>query len=139
MKRRRGFSVTELLVVMSVGSVVLTMSAVLIHRLMQTESQARRFYNVERTVLRLSDQFRRDVHGAGAAAIDNPAGTDSPFLRLTLVDGQTLEYGRRGGVLSRIQKDGDKIVSRDEFTFPDNIPLSMREVESPRQQQPGEE
>jgi prepilin-type N-terminal cleavage/methylation domain-containing protein len=132
MKPRRGLSITELLVVMTVGSVVLTMSAALIHQLMHNESQSRRFYNVERNALRLSAQFRRDVHACGAATIVDEARDDGVFLRLTLADGQTLEYSRRGGALSRIQRDGDNTVSRDEFTFPDGIQLSLREVQSPR-------
>jgi prepilin-type N-terminal cleavage/methylation domain-containing protein len=132
MKTRRGVSLIELLVVLSASTVILTMSAALVHRVMHIYSQARAFHNVERNTLRLSEQFRRDGHQAMAATALDGSRNDGVFLRLQLADGQTLEYREVSGSVSRTRSQGDKTLSRDAFTFPPNIKLSLREDGRPR-------
>lgn len=126
MKTRRGVSLVELLLVMSAATVILTMSAGLIHRIMHAQSKARSFVDVERTSLRLANVFRRDVHQAiDATAGDSDAG-EGLFLRLKLPENQTIEYRRQPGAVLRLLLEDSRNVSREEFTFPPGIELTIR-------------
>jgi hypothetical protein len=129
--RRRGASLAELLVVMSAASIILTMSAVLTHRIMHTQSKARAVVDVERTSLRLANALRGDIHLATDATVADAARRDGTFLQLTLPESQRIEYRREGAVISRILLAGERVVSRDAFAFPDGIELSIRK-EGPR-------
>jgi type II secretory pathway pseudopilin PulG len=132
MKSRRAISLVELLVVISTSTVILTMSAVLIRRAMHAQSRARDFYNVERTALRLSEQFRRDVHHATSATALAENRPDAIFLRLQLAGGQAIEYGRRNGALTRTVLQSDRVLSRDAFAFPPDTDVTLSEQRSPR-------
>lgn len=131
-KARCGVSLTELLVVMSACSVVLTMSAGVVHRVMRIQSATRYFFDVERSALRLANQFRHDVHRAGAAIVGGPDLGDGVVSRLTLSDDQTVEYGRAASSVLRTVTQRGKIVARDEFSFRSDIELAIREEDSPR-------
>jgi len=63
-QRRRGASLIELMVVISIISTILGMVGVLFHQMFLTEQSAMRSALVQRNVARLSDQFRKDVHAA---------------------------------------------------------------------------
>jgi hypothetical protein len=130
MKTRRAVSLVELLVVMTACSVVLTMSASLIHRIMHAQTKTREFFDVERSALRLSSQFRRDVHAASNAT---PAEAgDGVFLRLQFADGQAVEYHRAKGQITRIKSLEGGTAAREEFKFPANVALKVEEEAEPR-------
>ncbi len=122
---RQGVSLVELLIVMSAATVILTISAALVHRIMLAHSKARAFVDVERTSLRLANAFRSDVHQSiSATATDKPlAGT--AFLQLELPAGQRLEYRREDGTISRVLFDGERTVSREAFSLTPGIELAI--------------
>ena len=130
MSARRGMSLVELLVVMSAATVILTMSAELIHRIMIANSKARSFADVERISMRLANTFRRDIHEANDASFGDSAGTDGVLLRLAIQGNQTIEYRREQATVVRILLDTGKPVSRDEFALPPGIELAIRKDES---------
>jgi hypothetical protein len=129
MKSRRGASLIELLMVMSAGTVVLTMSAGLIHQIMHAQSRARAFADVERTSLRLANAFRRDVHEATGAELAEADAGERVFLRLTLPDDQRIEYGWREANIVRVLLDGSRSAAREEFAFPAGVELTIRREE----------
>ena len=121
MKSRRGISLVELLLALSACSVILTLSAGLIHRIMQVEMCARCCADLERTSLRLANTFRRDVWqamDASMAATDSDQGT---LLRLTLPENQRLEYRQEANSIVRILQGGERAVARDIFMFPAGV------------------
>ena len=130
MNTRHGASLVELIVVMSAATVVLTMSASLIHRIMHAQSRARAFADVERTSLRLANAFRRDVHDATVAKLAETDLGERVFLRLALPDNQTIEYGRREANIVRVLLEGSRTVAREEFAFPAGIELAVRRDEA---------
>jgi hypothetical protein len=130
MKTRHGASLVELIVVMSAATIVLTMSASLIHQVMHAQSRARAFADVERTSLRLANAFRRDVHEATSAKLAEAGLGERAFLRLTLPDNQTIEYGRRETNIVRVLFEGSRSVAREEFAFPAGIELAVRREEA---------
>jgi prepilin-type N-terminal cleavage/methylation domain-containing protein len=130
LKSRRGVSLVELLVVMSLGSVLLTTSAVVLHRVMNVHGKTRNFLSASRNGLRLSDQFRSDVHRVTKVTTSD---LDAPVvLRLQLGEANVVEYSHAGGEVRRTQLEGEKTVSREEYSFPANSRVLIREESSPR-------
>jgi hypothetical protein len=130
MRKRPGVSLVELLVVMSLSTIFLTTSAVVLHRLMQSQGKTRDFFAASRNGLRLADQFRSDVHRARSATTDNlPAGV---ILRLQLSAAQAAEYQHLAGVVRRTLLENDQTVSREEFVFPAASRVEVRQAQTPR-------
>lgn len=128
-KKRRGASLVELLVVMSLGAGLLTTTAVVLHRVMHSHGKTRHFLDASRSALRLSDQFRSDVHRARKVTKDN---LDAPIVvRLELGAADIVEYTHEGGVVRRTELKQDKVASREEYIFPANSKLIIRELPSP--------
>ena len=132
MKTRRAVSLVELTVIMSACTVVLTLSAVLMHRTMRTYTEAAACRDAERSAMRLSDQFRRDVHQARAASIDETTLKAGVLLRLELADGQAVEYRRQDGVILRVLSKDGGAVSRDEYVFSPSCKVIVAEAAAPR-------
>jgi len=114
---RCGVSLIELIVVMSAASVILSLSAGLIHRVMHAETAARSLVNIERTSLRLATILRRDANAATTAITDTAQLADGVFLRLESSAGSSIEYRREGQIIHRSGFDRDRIVSREQFAF----------------------
>jgi hypothetical protein len=132
MKTRRGVSLVELTIIMSACTVVLTLSAVLMHRAMRTYAQATACRDAERSAMRLSDQFRLDVHQARAGSIDRATLGAGVVLRLELADGQTAEYRRQESAILRILSKDGSAVSRDEYVFSPSCKVNVVEAFEPR-------
>ena len=130
MPRRRGISLVELLLTLSACTVILTMSAGLIHRAMHAQTKARLFFDVERSACRLGDSFRRDVHAAHSAAVGDEAG-GGVLLRLQLAGGQFVEYRQTAGRVERLWHVDGNVRAREMFVFPRDTRLQAQQ-ESPR-------
>jgi hypothetical protein len=129
---RHAVTLVELLVVIAASSIILTTSAALMHRIMQTQKKSQAFFDVERSGVRLSDQFRRDVNAASSATIDAEATGEKPFLLLQLASGQTIEYRHGKGIVLRLQPREGSVASREEYSIPTGAELKISEAESPR-------
>jgi hypothetical protein len=122
--KRRAVSLLELILAMSACTVILTLSAALLHRIMHAQSRSREFQDVERSALRLAQQFRHDVHAATDAFIEADLG-EGRFLRLQLAGERAVEYRRSEGAVLRIVLEAGNTRGREEFAFPANIELTM--------------
>lgn len=129
MKSNRGVSLVELLLALSACGVILTLSTGLIERIMRAEMRSRDYVNVERTALRLSNMFRRDVWQAAEATISADGAKE--FLRLSLGAERSLEYRQQSGTIVRTHLDGEQAVSREYFAFPNEAEIRF-EQPSPR-------
>jgi prepilin-type N-terminal cleavage/methylation domain-containing protein len=69
MTPRRGFTLVELVVVMTAVAVILTATSVLMHFVLQMDTEVRQRTHTVATVGRLAEQFRRDVHQARGEAV----------------------------------------------------------------------
>ena len=120
MNRRRGFSLIEMLVVISVGSVLLGVTVSVFHLLFRMEHTARQYVHQSAVTAQLADRFRRDVHQAvDAAAADDDAG------QLTLSPGHTIVYQPRPGELVRIERIDGADRHRETFSLPPETAVSM--------------
>ncbi|MFO0789680.1 MAG: hypothetical protein U0805_09490 [Pirellulales bacterium] len=124
---RRAISLLELLLVMSASAVVLSLSGVLLHRVMLVQIESRSRTNVERTSLRLAGQFRSDVHSARDAKPDNARNESGVFLHLTTIDDRTIDYSRDNDGLVRVESGGDRPSRHEAFEFPPQTQLAIEQ------------
>lgn len=117
MIQRRGISLLELVVVMSGCAVLLSLSAAFLQRVMLTQVRSRADADLQRTLLRLDQSVRNDVHAAVAAETDSAKLMASAILRLELPDSATIEYRRQEAGLQRVQLSGEDVKSREIFSF----------------------
>ena len=129
---RRGVSLTELLVLMSSCTMILTMCTVLLHRVMRVQIESRAFVDAERTSERLSHQFRQDIHQATAAELDGSQLKNDVFLQLQLPDNQTIEYSRVKGSVMRTVSHSGLVAGREEFAFEPSCKLVVHKDEAPK-------
>ncbi len=135
MRRRHGISLIELLAVLSGCSVVLGLTASLLHQTMRAQSHTRDFFDIERNAQRLARQFRSDIHSAAKDSIDDVDAegfNDGELLRLLLPDGQTVSYQRAADKIIRIASQMDAPTAREEFVLSELMEVDVREADSPQ-------
>jgi len=130
MKETQGFTLVELLLSMTVGSVLMALALGMVHRAMRVESTAHTHAGVERTATRLSRQFRHDIHQAESVFIgDQPAGASS--LRLMVPDKNPITYQVEKSRVRREQPLGDEQIHREFFSFPEGFAVRFTELDEP--------
>lgn len=134
MRRRRAISLIELLAVLSGCSVVLGLTASLLHQTMRAQSHTRDFFDVERNAQRLARQFRSDVHAAAADSIEVDAedAGDGELLRIQLPDGQSVAYQRAAEKIIRIASQSDGPTAREEYALSETMEIDVRELDAPQ-------
>jgi type II secretory pathway component PulJ len=136
MNNRRGTSLIELLIVMSACTVVLTLSAELIHRVMRVQSRSQAFANSQRSAQRLSTAFRNDVHSASRYETDPERLGENGLIRLNPTVGPAVEYRHKNGTIERVvladtsagqgaSGEGEQAVTaREQFAFSTEIDVT---------------
>lgn len=116
LQRRRGVSLIEVMVVISMGTIFLSLTVGTIHLLMRAQSTAGKALLQTQTLCRLSEQFRRDVHAATAAEV-TPAAEDKPaVLKLTLPGERSVTYELDQHQVRCIRQQAET-THRDQFSF----------------------
>ena len=129
-RNRRASALWELLLGMSACTVVLALAGVLLHRGMIVQMQSRSRTNVERTSLRLANNFRSDVHAASDAKPDNAHNNSGVFLHLTVGD-RLIDYSRENGNVLRVESGGNLPPRREVFEFPAAARLAIEQLNTP--------
>jgi type II secretory pathway component PulJ len=124
--RRRGISLVETLVLMSVMSVVLTLSTGLIHASLHRHRQTQRALTIERDAWRLSHQLRRDVASATLARLEGST------LELELPMQRTVVYKWRDDRAVRTEERPDESPRNEEFSWGENGAATVAQLDSPR-------
>lgn len=128
---RRGLSLSELLVVMTACSALLTLSSGLVCRMMRVHIDARAYNDAERNATRLSDSFRRDVHRARSVSRPPAAGRDAALVTFEFSDGRKGIYSRQNSTVLREESGADRPISREEFDLPPACELEIEELDAP--------
>jgi hypothetical protein len=126
-RSRRAVSLIELLVVMSATTVLITLTSGLVCRVMRIQVQSRAHVDVERNSLRLSNQFRRDVHRAQSAVTNRAQLKDNVFVLLRFAGGEQVEYSSRNGTVLRRVSGAGAVPAREEYVFPPMSDLTIAE------------
>ncbi len=117
--RQRGFTLVEMIVTISTASVLLMLATGVVHSTMRFESMSRQRAEVHRAAVRLSHDFRHDVHRANGFRISDRA--DQPHtIRLTLPEGSEVTYQVTRQRVLREQRLGAQQVARETYDFPAN-------------------
>lgn len=124
---RRAFSLIELLAVISATTVLFGLATGLLISLMQVDRSWREQVRAHATIVRLADQFRRDVHSAERMK-SLPAAADKlgPGWQLGTGPDRTVEYRFSAGRFVRAQRADGKTVQQEEFRLPGEAAVTMR-------------
>lgn len=126
MKRRRGFSLVELLVVIAVSSTIVALSVGLLHLLMQMQRDARDQLRGRMTLQRLTDQFRDDAHAAMQLRPVQAANESSgPAWELQLGPDHRIEYRVEEATLVRTEHAGGDVLGRESYLLPEGATVSL--------------
>jgi hypothetical protein len=108
---RRGATLIEVLVMITVISVVMAGAATTLVALLHIERQARSDQTELQTLANLAARWRTDVHAAMAASVGDGC-------ELTMADGRTIRYSFAVPRIAREVRRGETIVHRDSFVLP---------------------
>ncbi len=112
---RAGYALVELLVVISVNSVLMAVAVAALGSMLGSERQGQRHCEQTTNLMRMTDQFRQDVAAAREATAVAVESVDT--LRLQGPDGRTIEFRRDGERLRRFEYRGSSIVRREAYTL----------------------
>ena len=121
---RRGFTLTELLVVMGMTGIILSIGVGMLHRVMHEQKFTDRENVMHRVAERLSTRLREDIHLADLA--EHQSGDEGEQrLVLSQPDVIIVTYVVLNNVLERTSTQEDKPTHRDRFQFPDNYRIEF--------------
>lgn len=113
--QRRGITLVELMVVVTMSGVIFSAAAVCLHGMYRADQRVRQESLHRSAVSRLARQLRTDAHRAVTARQldDSPDGDQGlvfagPWKR-------TIEYRVQDSEILRTVKDGDQVLHRDAF------------------------
>lgn len=131
MKRRRGVSLIELIVLMTAISTILSFTVVILHRTMRAHNRAQATHADEQSAWRLSEALRRDV----VEAIEAKAEQDPQATLLTIRSrgGGLVRY--RFGPLAVNREQERSVDGRstfEEYTFGGPTAWGVEVLDSPK-------
>ena len=116
-QRSRGTTLVELLVVISVCSVIMSASGVLLHGMYRADKETRQAIAADASVARFSLQFRRDAHASDEVSLVTEASGKTTGILFRAAGRPSTEYRWQGSEVVRTVKESDKTVHRDSFRF----------------------
>lgn len=117
---RRGATLIELLIVLTVIGVILTSSTVTLFRLLQAQSSGAESLARTLTLARLAADLRRDAHAATTAALANVA--DVQTLTLQAGPRGDVRYAAEENGLTRFATAADGVPTRETYDCGDAVP-----------------
>jgi hypothetical protein len=119
--RRRGYLLTEMLVVIGVSSALAAVAVGLLSTLIRVERAGRRHFEETDGLLRLSTQFRRDVAAAEETSVPAENTGRPSEIHLRLGADHTVTYRAEPGVLLRLEEWGQTEAAREKFRLPATV------------------
>jgi len=132
LRKRSGSSLVEVIVVMTVTSMMFTIVVAMLHLILGAERNTSKELRESLLLARVAEQFRRDVHAATDSRLisKRPAQTAGRLV-LTLPDGKTVDYQHDAGRLTRTVTESGRQGQRDRFFFRDGSSIQfVREPQS---------
>lgn len=126
--KQRGFTLVELMATVSTSSVLLMLATGVVHSTMRFESTSRQRAEVHRAAVRLSHDFRQDIHRANGFRISDRAD-QPPTIHLTLPEGSEVTYQVTRQRVLREQRLGAQQVARETYDFPANYRVMFSQSE----------
>lgn len=131
MSHRRGYTLIEMVVVMTAAATIMGLVVGLLFLLMEFGEGSREQVAQGVALRQLAEQFRCDAHAAGElAAADEPGAKDSEAAwKLRLAEDHVIDYRVDEAELVRIERAGGKVVRTSGFSLPEDAVVSIETVE----------
>jgi prepilin-type N-terminal cleavage/methylation domain-containing protein len=110
----RGYTLIEMLVVLTVGSVITGVCVGSLHLLLRTERKGRDRVPEARVVAALAEQFRNDVH----AAIRQISSTQKNEWQFALADDRVVTYRVLPGEVRWSERAAGKVARQESYVLP---------------------
>ena len=129
--RKAAFTLVEMLIVVSLSSIVLCTVGVIFHGLRSAQRALGEHQTAIDNIARLAEQFRADVHSA-ASAETTPAAesgdNESPndMLKLAQPGEKVIEYAADGNCVTRIVRAGDQTTQRESYALPERCQVQWQ-------------
>jgi prepilin-type N-terminal cleavage/methylation domain-containing protein len=121
MNRRRGFTLIEMLAVITVMTALMGLAVTLLILLMTADRTSRRQLIENEQIEQLAASLRRDVRAAVTAEVtDTPQALQSRLVLNTGAE-QSVEYVISAGRITRTQSAGGKSAGREAYLFDDLV------------------
>jgi prepilin-type N-terminal cleavage/methylation domain-containing protein len=119
-----GFTLVEVMLVISLSSIVLCTVGVVFHGLRSAQRALGEHQTAIDNIVRLAEQFRADVHSAASAQITPVAesgdGESShDVLKLSQPNEKDIEYAADANRVTRVVRSGDQITQRESYALPE--------------------
>jgi prepilin-type N-terminal cleavage/methylation domain-containing protein len=122
---RRGYALTELLVVIAVGSVLLGIACGLVVLLLGIEQSSRESLRQQVALADLARQFRRDVrNGARLLPPDGKPQAASAW-RIAAAEGAVIQYRVEGSSLIRALLHGGVVREQQAYQLPEDAQVAI--------------
>jgi prepilin-type N-terminal cleavage/methylation domain-containing protein len=126
MNQRRGFTLVEVLVTMSVGSTLMVLAIGLVHQTLTLSTVARQRDDHLRSLNRLARQFRDDVHHSTACTVTTP-----DQLQLEMPDESVVTFRAESNRVTRMQPTSDGRTRKATFLLLSNSSTQFAVLDDP--------
>lgn len=116
--KRRGYTLVELVVVVSLLSMLSGIAAVVLTSVISHLGRQRNDDQAIVVVRRLAADFRRDAHTATLAQIEDLPAHSAGKITMTSVDGETITYAVVADGIERIATGNQETVQRELYRLP---------------------
>ncbi len=116
--KRRGYTLVELVIVISLLSMLTGVAVMLLTSVISHVGRQRDDNQAAVVVRRLAADFRRDAHAATAAHVEDLPANAAEKLTLTSADGATVTYAAVSGGVERIAMTDQKTAQRELYRLP---------------------
>jgi len=124
MNRRRGFTLIEMIVALGISSMLAGIAVLMLHALLKSHNAGREHLEYCRTINRLAEQFRGDVH---AAQKTSPEVNEGVFdLLPDSADGAKIRYQCLQDRIDRSELKDDKVVRQESYMLPPDVEPSIK-------------
>ena len=114
-RRRRGYSLVELVLIVGSVGMILTLCGMFLHLLLKLDRSGRGAIADAGSIARLARQFRGDVRAAAVVKVVPAGGAATGGLDLTGPDRPTVAYRAAGDQLLRTETEGAAVKRREAY------------------------
>lgn len=118
-RRRAGITLTQMLVVMSLTTVITTAAVTVVISMLHLEGRTTHTWMSQETLLRLGDDFRDDAHAARFAEITTQNEAPAVIFQEAAGASRRVTYLAAEHQVTRRETDGDRVLRSEVYRLPE--------------------